>query len=57
MQGLIQDFKMDVYDTAFDHDVAFQSAWSGDPFDNGEWTEEHGGRQTYGAGAKSCASS
>ena len=32
---------------AFDHDAAFQSAWSGDAFDNNEWTNEHGAGKMY----------
>ena len=31
----------------FDHEAAFQKAWSGDPFDNAEWTKEYGDGKTY----------
>ena len=52
VQGLLRHFKKDIEDridnpTAFDHEAAFQKAWSGDPFDNAEWTKSHGGGQTY----------
>ena len=52
VQGLIRNFKKDMENgidnpESFDHDAAFRSAWCCDPFDNGEWTEEYGGGQTY----------
>jgi NADH dehydrogenase (ubiquinone) flavoprotein 1 len=28
--------------SSFDHEAAFQKAWSGDPFDNAEWVAAHG---------------
>merc|ERR1712025_319323 len=52
VQGLLMHFKQDIEDriddpASFDSDAAFQKAWSGDAFDNAEWTEEHGGGKTY----------
>jgi len=52
VQGLIRHFKKDIEDRidnpdGFDHDAAFQTAWSGDPFDNSDWTQEHGAGMTY----------
>lgn len=52
IQGLVRHFKDDIEKRiddpeSFDHDAAFQSAWSGDPFDNQAWVEEHGDGKTY----------
>merc|ERR1712150_227952 len=52
VQGLIRHFKKDIEDriddpASFDHEAAFQKAWSGDPFDNAEWVSEHGAGLTY----------
>ena len=32
---------------AFDQDAAFQSAWSGDAFENKKWSNEYGAGKTY----------
>jgi len=52
IQGLIRHFKKDIEDridnpASFDHEAAFQKAWSGDPFDNAEWAAAHGDGLTY----------
>merc|ERR1712232_1532778 len=52
VQGLIRHFKKDIEERiespgSFDHNAAFQKAWSGDPFANDEWTKEFGGGKTY----------
>jgi hypothetical protein len=52
VQGLIRHFKKDIEDRidnpeAFDHEAAFQKAWSGDPFDNQNWVSEHGDGKAY----------
>eukprot|EP00548_Thalassiothrix_antarctica_P006054 CAMPEP_0194131998 /NCGR_PEP_ID=MMETSP0152-20130528/2580_1 /TAXON_ID=1049557 /ORGANISM="Thalassiothrix antarctica, Strain L6-D1" /LENGTH=493 /DNA_ID=CAMNT_0038826905 /DNA_START=128 /DNA_END=1609 /DNA_ORIENTATION=+ len=52
VQGLLRHFKKDIEDriddpSSFDHEAAFQKAWSGDAFDNAEWTDEFGGGKTY----------
>jgi NADH dehydrogenase (ubiquinone) flavoprotein 1 len=54
VQGLLRHFKKDIEDRidnpeGFDHEAAFQKAWSGDPFDNNAWTKEHGDGKTYAA--------
>lgn len=56
VQGLIRHFRKEMEDRiddpqAFDHDAAFQYAWSGDAFDNTEWTAEHGDGKTYQSAA------
>jgi NADH dehydrogenase (ubiquinone) flavoprotein 1 len=56
VQGLIRHFKKDIEDRidnpeAFDHEAAFQRAWSGDPFDNQEWASKHGAGKTYASSA------
>ena len=56
VQGLIRHFRKEMEDRiddpeAFDHDAAFQYAWSGDAFDNSEWTAEHGAGKTYQSAA------
>jgi len=56
IQGLVRHFKDDIESRIdnpddFDHDGAFQKAWSGDPFDNDAWVDEHGGGMTYKASA------
>ena len=52
VQGLVRHFRKDIEDRiddpeSFDADAAFQTAWSGDPFDNKEWVSEHGDGKTY----------
>jgi NADH dehydrogenase (ubiquinone) flavoprotein 1 len=52
VQGLIRHFKADIEKriddpSSFDAEAAFQKAWSGDPFDNAQWTKEHGAGKTY----------
>jgi len=52
VQGLVRHFKKDIEDRiddpeGYDHDAAFQCAWSGELFDNDEWTTEHGAGKTY----------
>jgi len=47
VQGLIRRFKNVMEErindpTAFDHQAAFQKAWSGKPFNNHEWTQQYG---------------
>jgi NADH dehydrogenase (ubiquinone) flavoprotein 1 len=56
IQGLIRHFKKDIEDridnpAGFDPEKVFQKAWSGDPFNNSEWTQKHGGGKTYVAAA------
>ena len=56
VQGLVRHFKKDIEDRidnpeGFDHEAAFQKAWSGDPFDNADWVAEHGDGLTYQASA------
>ena len=56
MQGLLRHFKKDIEDriddpSSFDADAAFQYAWSGDPFDNKEWVNNHGDNLSYKAAA------
>ena len=58
MQGLLRHFKKDIEDriddpSSFDAERAFQHAWSGDPFDNSEWTEEQGSGLTYSSASAS----
>mmetsp|Transcript_34097 Transcript_34097/g.38085 ORF Transcript_34097/g.38085 Transcript_34097/m.38085 type:complete len:576 (+) Transcript_34097:132-1859(+) len=52
VQGLLRHFKQKIVDRiddpeAFDHEAVFQTSWSGDPFENTEWTEEFGAGLTY----------
>jgi len=52
VQGLIRHFRKDMEERiddpdGYDHDAAFQNAWSGEAFDNEEWTTEHGAGKTY----------
>merc|ERR1712241_1028095 len=52
IQGLLRHFKPVIRDriddpSSFDHEAAFQTSWSGDPFDNSEWTEQFGAGLTY----------
>ena len=52
VQGLIRHFKADIEKriddpSSFDAEAAFQKAWSGDPFDNAQWTKKHGAGKTY----------
>jgi NADH dehydrogenase (ubiquinone) flavoprotein 1 len=54
VQGLLRHFKKTIEDriddpSSFDHEAAFQKAWSGEPFANSEWTKQHGGGKTYAA--------
>jgi NADH dehydrogenase (ubiquinone) flavoprotein 1 len=54
VQGLLRHFKKDIEDRidnpeGFDHEAAFQKAWSGDPFSNSDWTKKHGAGMTYAA--------
>merc|ERR1719329_934814 len=58
VQGLLRHFKKDIEDriddpSSFDAERAFQHAWSGDPFDNSEWTEEQGSGLTYSSASAS----
>lgn len=60
VQGLIRHFKKDIEDRiddpeGFDHEAAFQTAWSGDPFDNADWVAENGDGLTYGEKAGNVA--
>jgi len=50
----LRHFKKDIEDriddpSSFDPEKAFQYAWSGDPFDNQEWVDEHGDKLGYKA--------
>merc|ERR1712003_581776 len=52
VQGLVRHFKKDIenridHTDQFDFDKAFQKSWSGDPFSNQQWTNEHGAGKTY----------
>merc|ERR1712232_1283602 len=52
VQGLIRHFRKEMEERiddpdGYDHDAAFQNAWSGEAFDNEEWTTEHGSGKTY----------
>merc|ERR1712176_1260188 len=52
VQGLIRHFRKEMEERiedpdGYDHDAAFQNAWSGEAFDNEEWTTEHGAGKTY----------
>merc|ERR1712087_88702 len=52
VQGLLRHFKEDIEKriddpSSFDHDAAFQTSWSGDPFANNEWANEFGEGLTY----------
>ena len=52
VQGLLRHFKKNIEDriddpSSFDHEAAFQKAWSGDAFDNAEWVKKHGDGLTY----------
>jgi hypothetical protein len=52
VQGLLRHFKKDIEDridnpAGFDHEAAFQYAWSGDPFNNGDWVKKHGDGKAY----------
>jgi len=60
VQGLIRHFKKDIEDRiddpeGYDHDAAFQEAWSGDPFDNSDWVDEHGAGMEYYPSTKQSA--
>ena len=55
-----ESFKKDIEDRiddpeGFDHEAAFQTAWSGDPFDNADWVAENGDGLTYGEKAGNVA--
>jgi len=52
IQGLVRHFKKDIEDRIdkpdeFDFNKAFQKSWSGDPFQNQEWVDQHGDGKTY----------
>jgi len=52
VQGLLRHFKQKIVDRiddpeGFDHEAVFQTSWSGDPFENNEWTDEFGAGLTY----------
>merc|ERR1712087_744119 len=52
VQGVIKNFRTEMEQRIdnkdqFDFDKAFQKSWSGDPFDNKNWVQEHGAGKTY----------
>merc|ERR1712238_375926 len=52
VQGLLRHFKQKIVDRiddpeGFDHEAVFQTSWSGDPFENDDWTDEFGAGLTY----------
>jgi len=52
VQGLLRHFKQKIVDRiddpeGFDHEAVFQTSWSGDPFENNDWTDEFGAGLTY----------
>lgn len=60
IQGLLRHFKGDIEariddPSSFDHDAAFQTSWSGDPFANDEWVDEFGDGLTYNNNKKASA--
>jgi NADH dehydrogenase (ubiquinone) flavoprotein 1 len=57
VQGLLRHFKADIEKriddpASFDHEAAFQTSWSGDPFENDEWVDEFGEGLTYNKNKK-----